>query len=59
MDDEELELTLLNLDFRIMLFEERCKDLETQMNNLLARIETVKASFSPVEDDDYWKADDA
>lgn len=58
MDDEELETTFLNLEFRVMLFEEQCKEIEQKLLALKSGIERVQSDLISSRDTDYWRADD-
>jgi len=44
--NEELELIFLNLDFRMMLLEERLKELGTEIESLLSRVEQLKQEMT-------------
>lgn len=58
MDDEELELTILNLEFRMLLLEETLKDAREKADKLLLDIEEYKTNYVETNDEqDYWRAD--
>lgn len=57
--EDELELDFLNLEFRIMLWEERCKEIRQQMEELQLAIEKARADLLSSGDEDYWRAEDA
>lgn len=56
--NDELDTTLLNLEFRIMLFEEHCKEVELKIKTLKAAIDQLQADILSSEDEKYWRADE-
>jgi len=55
---DELDTTFLNLEFRIMLFEEHCKELEEKLVTLRVALDRLQADLLSSEDGEYWRADD-
>jgi hypothetical protein len=56
--NDELDATFLNLEFRIMLFEESCKELEERLITLKTALDRLQADLLSSRDEDYWRADD-
>jgi hypothetical protein len=44
--DEEIELDLLNLEFRLMLLDERLKEISKEAESLLLRVEQLKEEMT-------------
>jgi hypothetical protein len=58
MMDDDLDLTFLNLEFRLMLLEESCKELQERTQKLLTEVDEWASKYSVLNDDeDYWRAD--
>jgi hypothetical protein len=56
--DEELELAFLNLEFRMMVLQDSCKEIEERAQKLLAEVQEWKDKHAVTNDeDDYWRAD--
>jgi hypothetical protein len=44
--NEEIELDLLNLEFRLMLLDERLKEISKEAESLLLRVEQLKEEMT-------------
>lgn len=58
MEDDDLDLIFLNLEFRMLLLEEALKDARERANTLLLNVEEYRKKYLETNDEaDYWRAD--
>lgn len=58
MEDDDLDLIFLNLEFRMLLLEEALKDARERANKLFTDVEAYRSKYLVSNDEeDYWKAD--